>query len=219
MPCCRGRDGGKDQSYVLWGIRRQLLPRLLFPVGDHRKEEIRRIAGELGLAHVAAKPDSQEICFVADRDHARFVRQHRGPLDTSGEIVTTDGTVVGRHDGLERFTVGQRKGLGVAFGEPRYVVRIEAATRRVVLGTKEDLARHDLTAAEANWLVDPRLPAGNSLARSRSAIGAKPSRRLLSLWRRTVFMSASRRPVTRSPRDRRWSVIEEDRVLGGGWIE
>ena len=84
--------------------------------------------------HVADKPDSQEICFVPDQDHARFVRQHRGAADTAGEIVTTDGTVVGRHEGLEQFTVGQRKGLGIAFGEPRYVVRLEPATRRVVVG-------------------------------------------------------------------------------------
>ena len=137
---CRGLDESKDQSYVLFGIQRRLLPRLLFPVGEHRKEEIRKMAERLGL-RVAAKRDSQEICFVPDQDHARFIRQRRGALDTSGEIVTTDGAVVGRHDGFERFTVGQRKGLRMAFGEPRYVVRIEADTHRVVIGTQEDLAR------------------------------------------------------------------------------
>jgi tRNA-specific 2-thiouridylase len=152
---CRGLDESKDQSYVLFGIQRRLLPRLMFPVGEHRKEEIRRIAVRLGL-RVAAKRDSQEICFVPDQDHARFIRQHRGPLDTSGEIVTSDGTIVGRHDGFERFTVGQRKGLGVALGEPRYVVRIEPATRRVVFGTQEELARRELYAAGANWLVGER---------------------------------------------------------------
>ena len=140
---CRGLDESKDQSYVLFGIQRHLLPRLMFPLGEHRKEEIRRIAERLGL-RVAAKRDSQEICFVPDQDHARFVRQHRGPFDTSGEIVTTDGTVVGRHDGFERFTVGQRKGLRVALGEPRYVVRVEPDTHRVVLGTHEELARGEL---------------------------------------------------------------------------
>ena len=124
----------------------------MFPVGDYQKEEIRRIAQRLGL-RVAAKRDSQEICFVPDQDHARFVRERRGPLDTSGEIVTTDGTVVGRHDGFEQFTVGQRKGLRLAFGQPRYVVRIEAASRRVVIGTQAELARSELYAAEANWLA------------------------------------------------------------------
>jgi tRNA-specific 2-thiouridylase len=149
---CRGVDESKDQSYVLFGIQRRLLPRLMFPVGDYRKEEIRRIAEQLGL-RVAAKRDSQEICFVPDQDHARFIRQRRGHIDTSGEIVTTGGVVVGRHDGFERFTVGQRKGLRVAFGKPRYVVRVEADTRRVVIGTQEDLARYELTASEANWLL------------------------------------------------------------------
>jgi tRNA-uridine 2-sulfurtransferase len=152
---CRGRDPAKDQSYVLFGIEGRLLSRLLFPIGEHRKDEIRQIAERLGLP-VAAKRDSQEICFVPDQDHARFIRERRGDLDTGGEIVTTDGTVVGRHDGFERFTVGQRKGLRLAFGEPRYVVRIEPATRRVVIGLHEDLARSELTAAGANWLVDEK---------------------------------------------------------------
>ncbi len=151
----RGRDPSKDQSYVLWGIDRGLLPRLSFPVGGREKSEIRRIAAELGLG-VAQKPDSQEICFVPDRDHARFVRQHRGNADTSGEIVTTAGVVVGRHEGLEQFTIGQRKGLRIAFGAPRYVVRIEAPSRRVVVGTRDELARRELTAAGANWLVPPK---------------------------------------------------------------
>ncbi len=142
----RGRDGAKDQSYVLFGVDRRLLPRLSLPVGDYRKEEIRRFAAELGL-QVADKPDSQEICFVPDGNHARLVRQQRPELDTAGEIVTTDGKVVGHHEGLERFTVGQRKGLGVALGEPFYVVRLEPDSRRVVLGTREDLARRELTAA------------------------------------------------------------------------
>jgi tRNA-uridine 2-sulfurtransferase len=149
---CRGRDESKDQSYVLFGVRRELLPRLMFPLGEHCKEEIRGMARQLGFP-VAAKRDSQEICFVPDRDHARFIRQYCPHLDTSGDIVTTDGVVVGRHDGFERFTIGQRKGLGVAFGEPRYVVRIEPATHRVVLGTHDELARTELTAAGANWLV------------------------------------------------------------------
>jgi tRNA-specific 2-thiouridylase len=151
---CRGRDESKDQSYVLFGIDRRLLPRLLFPVGEYRKEEIRTMAGELGLA-VAAKRDSQEICFVPDQDHARFIRQRCGDADRSGDIVTTDGVIVGRHQGVEQFTIGQRKGLRVAFGEPRYIVRIEPDTRRVVIGTRDDLARTELTANNANWLADP----------------------------------------------------------------
>ena len=152
---CRGLDPAKDQSYVLWGIRPEILARLQFPVGDYHKEEIRRIADRLGLHHVAEKPDSQEICFVPDQDHARFIRQNRSPQDTSGEIVTTDGRVVGRHEGVEKFTIGQRKGLGVALGEPRYVVRIDSQSREVVVGAKDELARRELSARGANWFLPP----------------------------------------------------------------
>ncbi len=153
---CRGLDPGKDQSYVLWGIRPDVLARLRFPVGDYRKEKIRQIAERLGLRHVAQKPDSQEICFVPDQNHARFIRDNRAPQDTSGAIVTSDGREVGRHEGIEQFTIGQRKGLGVALGEPRYVVRIDAQTREVVLGTKEELARRELTARAPTGFSAPK---------------------------------------------------------------
>ncbi len=155
LALCRGLDPGKDQSYVLWGIRPEVLARLQFPVGDYQKEEIRRIADRLGLRHVAEKPDSQEICFVPDQDHARFVRENRSAQNTSGEIVTTDGRVVGRHAGVEKFTIGQRKGLGVALGEPRYVVRIDPENFQVVLGQKDELARRELSARGANWFFPP----------------------------------------------------------------
>ena len=211
-----GRDAAKDQSYVLFGVDRRLLERLCLPVGEHRKEEIRRMAGELGLG-VAAKPDSQEICFVPDRDHARFVRQSRPGVDTSGEIVTTDGVVVGRHAGLEQFTVGQRKGLGVAFGERRYVVRLEPESRRVVVGTLDDLARRELVAAGANWLVDPP---------------TKPFACRVKIRYRSPAYPATVEPLA----DNRFHVLfddpgrgiapgqaavcyDGDRVLGGGWIE
>jgi tRNA-specific 2-thiouridylase len=155
---CRGVDPSKDQSYVLWGIRPDVLARLQFPIGDYRKDQIRQIAERLGLRHVAEKPDSQEICFVPNQDHARFIRQNRAVQDTSGAIVTTDGREVGRHEGVEQFTIGQRKGLGVAFGEPRYVVRIDAESRQVVVGTRADLARGELTARGANWFLPPQGP-------------------------------------------------------------
>jgi tRNA-uridine 2-sulfurtransferase len=239
MALCRGLDESKDQSYVLFGIKQHLLPRLMFPLGEYRKEEIRRIAERLGL-RVAAKRDSQEICFVPDQDHARFVRQHRGPLDTSGEIVTTDGTVVGRHDGFERFTVGQRKGLGVALGEPRYVVRIEPDTHRVVLGTQEELARDELYAAEANWLVD-RVQ-GSGLRVQKSQISESPSLPVSQSpfsFRAQVKIRYRSRPAAATveflPGDRFHVRFDEpchaiapgqaavcydgDRVLGGGWIE
>jgi tRNA-uridine 2-sulfurtransferase len=220
---CRGVDASKDQSYALFGIPRERLTRLLFPVGEHRKTDIRRIARLLGL-RVAAKRDSQEICFVPDGDHARFVRNHRAAAgekaagsDTSGEIVTTDGTVVGRHDGIERFTVGQRKGLGVALGRRTYVVRIEADTRRVVLGDPEDLARAELTASGANWLVDPP---------------SEPMRCEVKVRYRSPSLPATVEPLDAARFRVRFDepcgsvapgqaavCYRGDRVLGGGWIE
>ena len=210
------RDLSKDQSYVLFGIRRELLSRLVFPVGEHCKDEIRQIAGRLGL-RVAQKRESQEICFVPDQDHASFVRQRRTPLDTSGEIVTTEGVVVGRHDGFERFTVGQRKGLAVALGQPRYVVRIEPETRRVVIGTRQDLARDELTAAESNWLTDePREPIRCQVKiryRSRpeeATVEALPGRRFRVRFDEPCYAVAPGQAAV---------CYEGDRVLGGGWIE
>lgn len=150
----RGADRSKDQSYVLFGLERELLPHVLFPLGHLTKATIRDLARETGL-RVADKPDSQEICFVPDNDYAGFLKRHRGEFDTAGELVDSAGKVLGRHGGYEQFTIGQRRGLGVAFGAPRFVVRIEPETKRVVIGTKEELGRDRLSAAEANWFVSP----------------------------------------------------------------
>lgn len=148
----RGADRSKDQSYVLFGLERELLPHVMFPLGHLTKTAIRDLARESGL-RVADKPDSQEICFVPDNDYAGFLKRHRGEFDTAGELVDTAGNVLGRHGGIEQFTIGQRRGLGMAFGAPRFVVRIEPETKRVVIGTKEELGRDRLSAAEANWFV------------------------------------------------------------------
>ncbi len=151
---CRGADPAKDQSYVLFGLDRGVLPHLIFPIGGHAKSQVRAIARALGL-NVADKPDSQEICFVPDDDYRSVIRNNRSDFDGSGELVDTAGNVIARHDGFERFTIGQRKGLGVALGERRYVVRIDPDTRRVVIGTRDDLMRRSLTIRRVNWLCEP----------------------------------------------------------------
>jgi tRNA-specific 2-thiouridylase len=213
---CRGRDASKDQSYVLFGIERRLLGRLMFPVGEHRKEEIRRIATQLGF-RVADKRDSQEICFVPDQDHARLVRRLRGPVARSGDVVTTSGEVVGRHDGIERFTVGQRKGLGIAFGQRRFVVRIEPQTNRVVVGTREELARTELTAGKANWLVAPPCASLRSQVKIRYRSSALPATvEPLSEVRFRVHFDE---PCYGVAPGQAAVCYDGDRVLGGGWIE
>jgi tRNA-specific 2-thiouridylase len=212
----RGVDPVKDQSYVLFGIERQLLSRMLLPVGQYTKPEIRRMAQELGL-RVADKRDSQEICFVPAGDHAAFIRQRRGPSATAGEIVTSDGQVVGEHDGLERFTIGQRKGLGVALGEPRFVVRLESDTHRVVLGHKEELLRGELTANRTNWLVDPPADARPCTVKIRYNAAPVPATvTALADDRLHVVFDAPQHAVAPGQ-----AVVcyDGDRVLGGGWIE
>ncbi|MBN2580725.1 MAG: tRNA 2-thiouridine(34) synthase MnmA [Pirellulales bacterium] len=231
----RGLDAAKDQSYALFGIARHLLPRIKFPVGEYRKEEIRRLAAEHQL-DVSEKPDSQEICFIPDQDHGRFIREHRLGIDTSGEFVTVAGEVVGRHSGIEQFTVGQRKGLGLAFGQPRYVVRIEPATRRVVLGEKSDLARHELTAAKANWLVEGILPSPIGRGAGGEGLTAEKTPKTFTCTVKIRYRSPAYPATVEILENNRFHVhfhqpvhgvapgqaavcYLDDRVLGGGWIE
>jgi tRNA-specific 2-thiouridylase len=212
----RGRDAGKDQSYVLFGIQRPLLGRMLLPVGEFQKPEIRRRAEALGL-NVAQKKDSQEICFVTSGRYDEFVRARRSDADTAGELVTTDGTVVGEHEGIEGFTVGQRKGLGVALGEPKFVVRIEPHTRRVVLGDRAELGRDRLTAAAVNWLVDPKcVPARCQVQIRYNSPPAAASVKLLSDDRVSVVFDEMQFGVTPGQAA---VCYDGPRTLGGGWIE
>lgn len=148
----------KDQSYVLFGLDRARLPRLRFPLGGFSKDEIRQMARDWDLP-VAQKKDSQDICFIPNGDHAAFLKPYKvddqgRSLDTSGRFVTVEGAVVGTHDGIERFTVGQRKGLGVSMNQRYFVTRIDPVSRDVTLGTHEQLGRRTFVAKQANWLTD-----------------------------------------------------------------
>ena len=179
----RGHDRTKDQSYVLFGINPELLPHVLFPVGDRTKTEIRDLAREAGL-HTADKPDSQEICFIPDNDYAGFLDRYRGRSDTAGRAGRHRAAMsVGRTTGYEQFTIGQREGLGVTFGEPRFVVRIDADSRRVVHGPKAELGRRSLDADRLNWLV----------GRSPPTALAAPRRFATSTRRRTATVYLMRR--------------------------
>ncbi len=170
----RGLDPVKDQSYVLFGLRRELLPHVLLPVGGYSKAEIRAIARDLGLP-VHDKPDSQEICFIPDDDYLRFVRDRRPDLETSGSIVDEDGAKLGEHDGIEGFTIGQRRGLGIAVGEPRYVVQIEPSSRTVTVGRRSSLDKAGLVASKFNWHVAPPDGPTRCLAQIRARHKAVPA--------------------------------------------
>jgi tRNA-specific 2-thiouridylase len=147
-------DASKDQTYFLWPIRPEALARTLFPLGGLTKPEVRAHAERLGLV-TAQKPESMEVCFLPDDDHARFVSEQRPELDGAGEIVDEAGNVLGTHDAYWRFTIGQRRGLGVAAGQPLYVLRVDADTRRVVVGPDERLRAFGVEALGMNWLRVP----------------------------------------------------------------
>ncbi|HVS34155.1 MAG TPA: tRNA 2-thiouridine(34) synthase MnmA [Gemmataceae bacterium] len=213
----RAADPDKDQSYVLYGLPRSILPHLLFPIGDRRKDEVRAAARAAGLG-VADKPDSVEICFVPDGDHAALIRERRPQTATAGRIVDTSGRMLAAHDGIERFTVGQRKGLGFAAGERRYVLRIVPGDNEVVIGDKEDLLATDLLASRVNWLTPapPSAPlACSAKIRYRHAAAPATVTALPDGGARVVFEEAQS-AVTPGQ-----AVVFYDgpRVLGGGWIE
>lgn len=212
----RGADPAKDQSYVLFGIAADLLNRMLLPVGDFQKPAIRRRAAAIGL-RVADKEDSQEICFVTRGRYDAFVRARAGDADRSGELVTTDGTVVGRHHGIEGFTVGQRKGLGIALGEPRFVVRIEPDTRRVVLGRREDLNGRELTASRTNWHIDP--PDAPLRCTAQIRYKARPAAAEVQALEGGHLRVVFDEPQFGIAPGQAVVCYDGDRVLGGGWIE
>lgn len=144
-------DIARDQSYFLFATTQAQIDYLRFPLGALPKAETRRIAAEIGLA-VADKPDSQDICFVPEGRYGDLIARLRPDAAEPGDIVHQDGRVIGRHKGTVNFTVGQRRGLGVAEGDPLYVVRIEPETRRVIVGPREALLRHEIALAQVNWL-------------------------------------------------------------------
>lgn len=162
----RGLDPAKDQSYVLHGIKPQVLDRVMFPVGAMPKSQVREITQEAGLP-VFAKPDSVEICFVPDQDHVGLVRRLRPGQSIPGEIVDTAGNRLGKHDGLERFTIGQRKGLGLGGGKPRYVLQLIPEQGTVVVGDREEKATTSVLSVDFSWLAPKPDPGEPLLAQCR----------------------------------------------------
>lgn len=206
-------DPGKDQSYFLFPIRPDALAQIRFPLGGMAKAEVRAHAERMGLV-TAGKAESQEICFVPDGDHGAFVKRHRPGADTAGPIVDEDGNELGRHDGFERFTVGQRRGIGVALGSPAWVVRIEPASRAVVVSTDPGrLLDTGLLLGEATWFdrPDPERPVDVRVRhlgrRVRCAVGAGDPASV-----------RFEEPVRAVAPGQAAVFYDGERVLGGGWI-
>lgn len=151
----RSDDRMKDQSYVLYGMTQEQLKRTLFPVGEMNKDKIRNIAEENSLVN-ADKPDSQDICFIPDGDYAKFITERAGE-QPDGDIVLSDGSVLGKHKGLINYTVGQRRGIGVSYSEPLFVIKKDINSNKLVMGTKDEVFSSSLTASDVNFIPFDKL--------------------------------------------------------------
>ncbi len=212
----RARDEDKDQTYFLYGLRAEQLEHARFPLGELTKPEVRAVARSLGLA-TADKPESQEICFVPGGDYRDALRERAGWVPEAGPLVDVDGAVVGEHRGAPAYTVGQRQGLGVALGEPRYVSRIDPLSNTIQLGRREDLETREFTIERASF-VAPVVP-------------ESPFRAAVRIRHRAALIEATVRPIG----EKRWAIATDvpvwaaapgqaavlydgDEVLGGGRI-
>ncbi|MEJ8755366.1 tRNA 2-thiouridine(34) synthase MnmA [Pontibacter sp. H259] len=217
----KGLDENKDQSYALWGISQQSLSRTIFPLGHLRKTEIRQMALDRGFTELVNKPESYEICFIPDNDYRGFLKRRVEGLEeqvAGGEFVLEDGTVVGTHEGYPFYTIGQRKGLGIALGFPAYVTRIEKDQNRVVLGNYEDLAKNAMTVGKLNMvkydnLIDRPIPTITKVRYNDSgteAIVEQEGDKMKVHFLHGVHAIAPGQAAV---------FYEGNDVVGGGWIE
>jgi tRNA-specific 2-thiouridylase len=216
----RGLDPGKDQSYVLWGLEQKNLARTRFPIGGFHKSDIRRMALESGFPELASKSESYEICFIPDNDYRGFLKRREPEATaklTHGRLVTVDGTVLGEHDGYPFFTIGQRKGLGIATGEPLYVTEIIPASNTVVLGRKEDLNKVTMWVRRPNFQKISVLEDGmEAVTKIRYKDKGTPSSLAMDGERVKVEFHA---PVAGIAPGQSAVFYDGDDVIGGGFID
>ena len=221
----RPADRSKDQTYFLFGLTQEQLSRTLFPLGSYQKPQVRAIAAEAGLA-LAQKPDSQEICFIPGGDYKQFLdayleEQERELPRTEGALVSTSGAVLGEHSGIHNFTVGQRKGLGLASATPLYVIQIDHESHQVTVGREDELLRERFCAGRMNWIsLNPPVPGDRPMQVSAKIRHrhepAAATLRALGDGRVEVCFDSPQRAVTPGQ-----SAVfyQGDVVVGGGWIE
>jgi len=220
----RGADPDKDQSYFLFTTKREQLDYLRFPLGGLSKAETRAMAERLGLS-VANKPDSQDICFVPDGKYADVIERLRPGASLPGDIVDLEGNVLGRHEGIIRYTIGQRRGLGIATGDPLFVVKLDAENSRVIVGARPALLTERIEIDEVNWLGDvpfAAFPEGgvDVLAKVRSTRPPLPAK-LIRTGDSTavIHLEGGEDGVAPGQACVLYSTVDEGaRVLGGGWI-
>ena len=218
----RSADPTKDQTYFLFGLTQEQLARTRFPLGAMHKPQVRELARQLGLP-TADKPDSQEICFVPNGDYAAFIdayfrEQGMPQQELAGELVTSGGQVVGEHSGVHHFTVGQRRGLRIAAGEPLYVISTEPATQRVVIGRNDELLRSSMHVGQVNWIsiAAPREPLRAQVKVRNKHAASWATLEPVGAERVEIRFDESQRALTPGQGAVFYS---GDLVLGGGWIE
>jgi tRNA-specific 2-thiouridylase len=218
----RGRNLQKDQSYFLWELTQEQLSRAMFPLGEMSKPEVREVAREHSLA-IAEKAESQEICFVPDGNYAGFIDRYLEAEETAyrlpgaGEIVDTAGEVIGHHTGIHHYTIGQRRGIGIAAGRPLYVIGIDAKTNQVVVGEEGQLASREFTAAGVNWIASdkPASPVSADVRMRYRHTAAPATITPLGDNRVRVNFDEPQRAITPGQAT---VFYRDDEVLGGAWI-
>ena len=217
----RGLDANKDQTYFLWGIERDVVRRLLLPVGHQTKAETRAIAHRLGLQVIADKVESQDICFVPDGDHVAIIRRELGadaPSLQRGAFVLVDGTPVGEHDGFARFTIGQRKGLPGGFASPMFVIAIDPDSRAVVLGPREALLGRGLVARGVHWMCAAPMQVGDRLQVQHRHRATPVPAEIVRIEGDEIELALDAALSAITP-GQSMVLYDGDRVLGGGFIE
>lgn len=207
---------GKDQTYALYNLTQNQLAHTLFPLGIYEKSRIRQIAEEAGL-QVAHKPDSQEICFVPDNDYAGFLERETGESERPGNFVNRRGEVLGRHKGIGHYTIGQRKGLGIAFGEPMFVVEIRPDTDEVVLGRGEEVFTNHLTAQKVNYMAVDHFEEGQEVM-ARIRYNHEGAAAVIKEIGEDSFSLVFKEPVRAVTPGQAVVLYDQDLVLGGGTI-
>jgi len=213
----RGIDKDKDQSYVLFNLTQQQLARVEFPIGHLNKDQVRELARRVGL-RVHDKHESQDICFVPDGDYRKILREHSPGRSSPGSIVDEGGRVVGEHEGLEFYTVGQRRGLGVALGSPRYVTKLDTTTNTVHIGPDDQLFSEEFTVDRVNWVSGPELAAPEhcDVQIRYTPVSSPATVEPLEDDRARVTFDGPQRAITPGQAA---VFYREDEILGGGWIE
>jgi tRNA-uridine 2-sulfurtransferase len=208
-------DKNKDQSYFLFTLKQKELAKILFPLGDKKKDEVREIAENLNLK-VARKPDSQGVCFITGKSYKDFLKSHMNTSNKSGEIVDTGGNVIGHHEGIFSYTVGQRRGLGIAKGKPLYVVNIDTKNNRVIVGSEQEIYSRSLSVNNISWVSD--IIYEDMYVSAKIRYRHKENDAKIQLKRYDEAIVNFNEPQRAITPGQAIVFYNHDRVIGGGWI-